>query len=88
MLHISTAHDFTISVSLYTVLPLRADLDRLRGVSMALDNSNQFNQNVDLPSKIQFNIATQKSSEGRALLLRSIWVAGRESLLRVEPNSL
>lgn len=45
---------------------------------MAFNNSNQFTQNIALLSKIQFNIATQKSCEGPAPLLGRIWMVGWE----------
>lgn len=77
MLHIRTAQDF-ISVFIIVLL-LRTDLDRLRGVPMALHNSNQFTQNAALLSKIQFNIATQKNCGGPALLLERMWMVGWES---------
>lgn len=54
-------------------------MDRVRGVPMALHNINQFTQNASLLSKIQFNIATQKSYGGPALLLERIWMVGWES---------
>lgn len=46
---------------------------------MVLHNSSKFTQNVALLSKIQFNIATQKSCESPALLLGRIWMVGWES---------